>query len=252
MEIILAPNSALRNGRFASSPKSHVHDDFDAFGYNLQPVLDVNPRNSLRRVVSPTKTQKVAFPSQVKESSIQYFPTSVPSDSSPKKKHSKKSKLPTTGFGKSGQIQSRTGAKPLPFQKWTQSWWLHVYPATLNLFESEEKMNQWKAMHASDSTSTSTKGPINKRETANAKIKNKLLLASIDFDTEHNLEKKINSFEAREKGDLPLHDAAQHDTRDDISSKKIIAYEAAKKSTAVKFVMEDVRSKYYARNGPLM
>lgn len=230
------PQSALRSGRFASRPTDAREEPFVSTGYNLQPLLELAPFNLFVDDQSPSKSRKVAFPGQSQETAIHYHPIS-PVNDTPKKER-KNTKIATKGYGRSGIIQSRTGATPLVLQRWTRSCWLHVYPATLNVFESEEKMNQWKAM---DSVSYD----------GLKKVKDKLVLASINFDTEGKLQRKINLFQGR-KVSNDTRPFTAGEIRDGYSTEKMFAYETAKKGIPAKYIMEEVRSKYYSKSGPLM
>jgi hypothetical protein len=263
------PQSALRSGKFGS----RTHDDpdpnhnFISSGYNLQPLLDLTPSIQTKvhhaPLPSPTKSKTVAFPSKDQEVTLESYDEQQ--QARPRKKD-KKSKWQTRGHGKSGCIQSRTGATPFVLQRWTNSYWLHVYPATLKIFESEEKMNQWKAMDLDeDYDSTSSEESIPEAGDSGCgsgkfkKGKHRLVLASINFDSQGTLKRKISMFESKKNGkgndntapessDVP---ESYNDGR--YTKKTMVADEFANSGFPSKtFVMEEVRSKYYKRNGPLM
>ena len=132
----------------------------------------------------------------------------------------KKLEYPTKGFGKSGTIQARTTACSIIFKNWSNSVWLHVFPATIKLFESEEKMQQWK---------DASKKERNKK---GSKI-NKLVKFSIDFDTTKKL--KHSKRQTKKSG---------------VDGSKSSAFTDLYRP--IHYVLEEVRSKYYQRPGPLM
>jgi len=192
--------SALRNGRFAKQTKEH----------ETEPFIDI------QSTASPTK--KLMLPAL--ENSI----TSAP------KASKKLTKVVTKGYGRSGCIQSRTCITSLLFKRWSDSYWLHVYPVTINIFESKEKMEQWKTMNDHDDSDGKK----------NVAAKKKLVRLSIDFDTEGWLQKKINAYMEANSTSLP------------VTTNKSKVFDEVKIGIPAKYIMEEVRSKYYTRKGPLM
>lgn len=151
-----------------------------------------------------------------------------------KKKKNKKDKelgFPTHGFGKSGLIQSRTDTKSLVFRNWTHCCWLHVFPATIHLFESEEKMLQWK-----DASEGKRQGNVSSIR--------KLVKFTIDFDTMKKLQKQIDFHRKKQLNKSAVNKAILI-TKDDLNDKTDI-------HRPIHYVLEEVRSKYYTNNGPLM
>ena len=244
------PHSVLRNGRFANKPVTVQQETYPiSAGYDLQPLMVPEGRAPTNTTTRNTRTsRKVGFPSRNEEVTIRH---TFASDPSPPRARKMKTKLATTGFGKSGIIKSRTGAAPLPLQRWSSSYWLHVYPATLKVFETEEKLNEWKRLRTismSTSASASASSSTYRNGVEDSKSENKLVLYSINFDSQGKLQRKIDSYQAKEERE---HEGKRSEVAPDrYDIKQNIANDLG--LNHIKYVMEDVRSKYYSRKGPLM
>lgn len=179
--------SALRKGRFATN-------DSSTNPVSIQP--NTPDRSSPKRVTVP----------------------SLPRRSNKKRK---KTKLAIKGYGRSGTIQSRTSTSSLLLQRWTTSHWLHVFPATINVFDSKKKMKKWQALNNAKEGESSVKSAMQK----------KLVQKSLNFDTQGKLQRKIDMYERKGTGT-------------DVKSQVM--------TNITSYVMEDVRSKYYKRNTALL
>mmetsp|Transcript_12840 Transcript_12840/g.19252 ORF Transcript_12840/g.19252 Transcript_12840/m.19252 type:complete len:328 (-) Transcript_12840:214-1197(-) len=135
----------------------------------------------------------------------------------------------TRGFGRSGPIQSRTTTSSLLFKKWSESYWLHVYPATVNIFENKETMELWKGATDDD---REHKKPIKK-----------LVKLSINFDTLGRLQAQVDEHNRRKAEDAT--DTGLGEEASDVPRKDFIG-------VPYHYIMEEVRSKFYSRNGPLL
>lgn len=89
------------------------------------------------------------------------------------------SSLPSP-FGQSGHIRSRTSTASILLRKWQDSFWVHVLPATLMIFRSEQDFQKWA-------------------ERDHSPRKNRKVLLHVDFDTlgvlagRNNMERGLNS-----------------------------------------------------------
>lgn len=128
-------------------------------------------------------------------------------------------------------------------------------------------MNQWKAMDLDeDYDSASSEESIPEAGDSGCggsgkfkKGKHRLVLASINFDSQGTLKRKIGMFESKKNGkgndnNAPGIGVVPESYNDGRYTKKtMVADEFANIGFPSKtFVMEEVRSKYYKRNGPLM
>ena len=91
-------------------------------------------------------------------------------------------------------------------------------------------MEQWKTMNDHDDSDGKK----------NVAAKKKLVRLSIDFDTEGWLQKKINAYMEANSTSLP------------VTTNKSKVFDEVKIGIPAKYIMEEVRSKYYTRKGPLM
>jgi len=202
--------SALRQGRFATNNSASPDPEPSLLDDSLQSNSPAN-----RSPSSPSK--HVTIPSQPPRT------YGVP-PLSPTSKKRKKTILSIKGYGRSGTIQSRTSSSSLLLQRWTTSHWLHVFPAEILIFDSEEKLKEWKAISDAENGESSEKDAM----------KAKLLQKSLNFDRQGNLQRKIDMYE--QKGTSKTVPVATH---------QVV-------TTGTNYIMEDVRSKYYKRKGPLM
>lgn len=152
---------------------------------------------------------------------------------------SKGTKLAIKGYGRSGPILSRsgTGAVPVAMKRWSNSYWLHVYPATIQTFDSEEKMARWKELAEEDQRNGENEETMAEKK--------KLVRSYLNFDTEGILQKKIDRYESNQvsatKGFVSGLTSRNSKVEDDMAFR-----------LPMKYVMEEVRSKYYTRKGPLI
>lgn len=149
---------------------------------------------------------------------------------------------PSTGFGKFGPIEFRSDRTSMILKKWSKGCWLHVFPATINMYESMEDMEQWKELHeASLSTGIAL-------DAKTKKFLNKFVKMSINFDTTGDLQKKVKKMEEKKKkangGDGSVGSGSLS-----LKQKKVADSSAL---LPITYVMEEVRSKYYKKNQPLM
>jgi hypothetical protein len=186
--------SALRKGRFATHDESR--DDGESKNFS-----------------SPGKHVTVPL----------VLPTIHKIPSTPISNTRKKTSLAIKGYGRSGTIQSRTTIASLLLQKWTASHWLHVYPATIKIFDTKEKMTEWKALNNAANNNN------------NGALKSKLVQKSLNFDTQGKLQRKIDIYEA-ERGEGKDTNAKCNQVISGIRH----------------YAMEEVRSKFYKKNSPLM
>lgn len=186
-----------------------------------------------------------------------------------KKQALKKVALPSRGYGKSGRIDYRSGFKSILLRKWSNGYWLHVFPARIAMFDSLEDMDQWKEMMdeemsgdtdavqqtlENDDVSISSSMPKARRE--RARDMKHLVKASINFDSNGDLLKKMKSLEDKNRkklstlnggagssgiGSVSWNQSKVGDCNDDVVPRLPISY-----------IMEEVRSKYYNVNEPLM
>lgn len=160
-------------------------------------------------------------------------PNLVPESSSPRrKKNFFNKKIAIQGYGKSGTIQSRTSGTSILLHRWNHSFWLHVYPATLVLFDSNEKMQRWKEYYHQDEQN----GIGIHDKSGNYHARKKLVQMSINFDTQGHLERIIHQYKQQtiSQGTTTAPFLTQNITR------------------IANYALEEVRSKYYTKTGPLM
>jgi len=187
--------SALRKGRFAT------HDNFRD---GLQSKNDSSPDKHVTVPLLLPTIHNIPLP--------------------PISNKRKNTSLATKGYGRTGIIQSRTTTASLLLQRWTNCHWLHVYPATINIFDTEEKMKQWKTLNNDENSSNIDP------------LKAKLVKKSLNFDTQGKLQRKIDIYEA-----------GRGNGKKDTNAKYNQVISGIKN-----YAMEEVRSKYYKRNSPLM
>ncbi len=205
--------SVLRQGRFASP--------LSADGAPNQPIgrgLGVAPLNGEHfDEFATTNGKKVGLPG------------TVPIQTSGKTNGKRSMRFHVKGYGKSGPIQSRTNATSLLLKRWSDSYWLHVYPATVNIFENKEKMEEWK--DASDE---------DKRKKASVK---KLVQLSINFDTKGWLKEQISAYKKSHQDEAREEEPSiSSETENDLQFIGL----------PYKLLMEEVRSKYYPRKTKLL
>mmetsp|Transcript_21837 Transcript_21837/g.25243 ORF Transcript_21837/g.25243 Transcript_21837/m.25243 type:complete len:274 (-) Transcript_21837:77-898(-) len=155
-------------------------------------------------------------------------------------------KIPSHGCGKSGPISLRTNKLSLFQKKWTEGhYWLHVYPATIHIFDNKEQMDHWIALYDANNTLQEQQqqhqqephddddgdyghqiDDSNSSKSIFTNELNKIWKTSINFDSNGEL-KKI------------LKDPEKKECCDDVG-------------IPIQYMMEEVRSKYYTKNGPLM
>lgn len=102
----------------------------------------------------------------------------------------------TPQFGSSGNILSRTTTSSKLLRKWQPSYWVHLLPATLLVFRSEQDFQKWKEERNGDWSTSSRKS--------------RKLLLDVDFDTlgilagQHDIKGiNKNSLLANSKGASP-------------------------------------------------
>lgn len=258
------PTTSLKFGNsFASSITSHLDDKFLADEERpMSPIQEGAPqsatyRSAINEQKEPYELRErgsVSFdnkPPQTRSFVGQYFPTN---DDDNKKIISqipgslqmasklKKVLLPSTGYGKFGSIKFRSDRSSMLFKKWVEGCWLHVYPAKISLFNSMEEMRQWKDLN---DEAEQKDAPIDSRT---ARMMTKLVKASIDFDTTGNLLKKMRKLEAKNRKAMGEGSDLSGGSRS-LKQKKV---SDADTTLPVTYIMEDVRSKYYKKNDPLM
>jgi len=229
--------SALRRGRFSHDARiigeyssdlyhqvnkhDHAHDCNPS---TLEPLSSPSSSTSRKKVVVP-------FPSSL--------PTASGSYNSGKRHKHKTAKIALDGYGKTGIIQSRTSVTSLLLHRWNQSYWLHVHPASLVIFDSEEKMNKWKDYYDEDYRT----GISSRDKAGHYHEMKKLVHRRIDFDTQGRLQEVINKYGQQHSSSSSDCHTMSPNTR--ATPPSII-------TSIAKYAMEEVRSKYYSRKGPLM
>ena len=190
------PTSAIRVGRFNSYSN--------------------NAPNSPSASIA-TSSKKVQLPM---EPSTQVFNYIAEKDESREPRNKNTLRLFIKGFGKSGTILTRCTASSIFItKKWTKSYWLHVYPATIKIFDSKEKMEEWKKVY----------DPENPNSTNNSA--KKLFIKSINFDTQGKLQRKIARHQEKAKGVKTTQDPN--------------AFNEYQYGGPLCYAMEDVQSKFY-------
>lgn len=246
--------SSLRKGRFSGLDSHPEYSDC----MSLEPLSDHDDRNDTNCLgddpsSSPCSTakrskKKVVVPTAL--SSLEHRYDSHGVQTSPlqsfKGKRQNKQTIPIKGCGQSGSIQSRNTTTSLLLNRWNQSYWLHVYPASLVIFDSEEKMKQWKVYYEKDACN----GISLNDKSSNRHARKKLIQMKIDFDTQGQLQSVINRYELQQQ-------TSQHSSFSDGQSSGMVSTVTASApscviTTIAKYAMEEVRSKYYSRKGPLM
>lgn len=153
--------------------------------------------------------------------------------SSSKSSHLVKPIVPSSGYGKSGKIDFRANQFAILSKKWTKGgYWLHVYPATINLFNSLKDLETWKELDTTFQNDSDSLD-MNKK-----KYMNQLLKKSINFDRTGALKKKMIKLEEKISGIR--------------TSKKKVADNENEIALRKTYIMEEVRSKYYYQNDHLM
>lgn len=161
----------------------------------------------------------------------------------------KKSKLLTTGVGKEGKIMSRTSVPALFFRRWQETYWLHVHPTIIHLFDSQEDLDQWKEWYTRDEErqqqaqnnpgEQSTLMPtIIDEEAREAK---KLIKWSLNFDSEQLVQRRAEKAEKKRCKYYGINPPPSKVTHDGIYRPPLV------------YVLEDVRSKHYeGATGPVI
>jgi hypothetical protein len=246
MEPTTQIKSALRRGKFSPNAYPGEHD------CDLQQLNDRrddgdNGNCMVQSSSSPCSTTRkkvvvpILSPPNSYESSV-----GTKSPQSPNRRNKNNKTIAIRGYGQSGMIQSRTSVTSLLLHRWNQSYWLHVYPASLVIFDTEEKMKQWKDYYDEDHLN----GIDLNGKSGHFHARKKLIQIWIDFDTQGQLQNVINMYELRQR--------AEHSSSGDCQStleRNSISTSASSSgtiTTIAKYAMEEVRSKYYSRKGPLM
>lgn len=156
--------------------------------------------------------------------------------------HFKKPIIPSSGYGKFGQINFRADNLAMICKKWTKGgYWLHVYPATINLFDNLQDMEEWKKLNDSKTCSINTNDKNHSSiDMKTKRYMNQLVKKSINFDTTGELKKKMMKLEEKCSGNRT-------------SRKKNKLTNGSQNNALPKtYIMEEVRSKHYHQNEPLM
>jgi hypothetical protein len=203
------PPSSLRTIRVFN----HHHDG------NPHPYA---PQDRMEPRISPPSTQERALP---------------------------KTSFPSSGLGKSGQIEARHCTRTIVFRNWSTQYWIHEYPVTIHLFDTMEDREVWSRSYwkRHPPASASASSPTSVMEFKDQDDdRQDLIQFSINFDTQGHLQKRMDKVERKRNKILGL----------DGNNKKISdegkEYKDFQSNLVKKYVMEDVRSKYYSKSGPLM
>jgi len=138
----------------------------------------------------------------------------------------KKKETPAIGsIGKEGRIMCRTSTLTLIFKRWKDSYWLHIHPTTIHVFEKKESMDEWKMLNMTGDDCSS-----------NDKHMKKLIKWSINFDTAGLVYKRMQKAEKKKC------------KRMNMPSPKFKIKSHNNYVSPIVYAMEEVRSKYY--NGP--
>jgi len=138
----------------------------------------------------------------------------------------KKKETPTIGtLGKEGKIMCRTSFLTLMLRRWTDSYWLHVHPTTILVFETKESMDEWKMLSMTG-------------EDDNDNNLEKLIQWSINFDTSGVVYKRMQKAEKKKCKRMNIPPPK-------LSTKVNDNYNYV---PPIVYAMEEVRSKCY--NGP--
>ena len=190
----------------------------------------------------------------------------------------KKVALPSVGYGKSGPICYRVGMKSMLLRKWTDGYWLHVFPAKIVVFDSLEDMDKWKDLmdkemlgatdaieqqqsgnhgrgrnnHESDDESILSS--LTTATSANKKAMKSLVKASINFDSTGVLRKKMKKLEDKNRKKLNAITGASSSVSSVSRNQKTKVGDCNDDVARlpITYIMEEVRSKYYDLNEPLM
>ena len=100
-------------------------------------------------------------------------------------------------------------------------------------------MEEWKEIDREMNMDVGVGVDVANHEKNNSR-QNKLVLMDINFDTEGKLQKKIDNYENSSNKQKKPHGS------------KVAADTPKCSGLPHKYIMEEVRSKYYSRNGPLM
>lgn len=196
--------------------------------------------------------------------------TSPTSPSSPldANKVLKKVLLPSTGYGKFGTIQYRADIPSMIFKKWHDGYWLHVYPATICVFGSLEDLHRWKEMTMS-TTVIENDSELNLNACSFVQLdtnemkkqRDKLVKTKINFDTTGDLVKKMKKLEEKNRKLLKenANIANANNNQESVGSgshtlkkKKKKVSDVNQNILPINYIMEQVRSKYYRKDDPLM
>lgn len=157
----------------------------------------------------------------------------------------KKVALPSTGYGKFGPIHYRANLRSMLFKKWSHGYWLHVFPATINIFRSSEEMERWKEMNDAGTTTPE------QQQSQNTAAMNKLVTFSLNFDTTGALRKKMRKIE--ERNEKMMNDGVSVESRSrSLSRNQSKVGDCHYSGLPKTYIMEEVRSKYYQKDKPLM
>jgi len=140
----------------------------------------------------------------------------------------KKKETPTIGsIGKEGKIMCRTSFLTLMFRRWKDSYWLHVHPTTILIFQTKESMDEWKMLSMTGGDCSS-----------NGKNLKKLIQWSINFDTSGVVYKRMHKAEKKKCKRMNIPPPK-------VSTKVNDTYNYV---SPIVYAMEEVRSKCY--DGP--
>lgn len=233
------PTSPLEMVNFFSndvfSNQSHNNNNSNHHHHPIGNETSSSPQRFAVNFSDDTFTRKVVSPT----------PDSLQAQQRQEQQHHHKRKTvygPSTGFGKFGPIEFRSDKTSMILKKWSGGYWLHVFPATINIYESMEDMEQWKEVNEA---SLSTGIPL---DANTKKFLTKFVKMSINFDTTGALQKKVKKMEEKRNkangGDGSVGSGSRS-----LKQKKVADSSAF---MPVTYVMEEVRSKYYKKNQPLM
>lgn len=153
---------------------------------------------------------------------------------------------PSGGLGQSGRILSRTSTSALLLRRWTESYWVHLYPASLLFFRSQEEFVRWRTNRSG------TGGPISINCNKVDSPQDKPVKWAVDFDTMGVLKKKKKrkKKEKKETKEKSEDAGSGKEKKSKQDKNELVSKNVGQR--ACKYSMEDVRSKTYERKGPLL
>lgn len=154
---------------------------------------------------------------------------------------------PSGGLGQSGRILSRASMSALLLRKWTESYWVHLYPASLLFFRSQEEFEMWRTNRSG------TGGPISINCNKVDSPQDKPVKWAVDFDTMGVLKKKQKKRKKTEKKkakEKSVDVGSGKEKKGKRDKNELVSKNVGQR--ACKYSMEDVRSKTYERKGPIL